>query len=162
MWLAAMITPPDFGMFSIPDQSRLVSTTSSGLTRVTAVRGANPIRLTTHPPLHRCPHTTAHNPPYLDGRMRTSPATIIIPVKQSAIGKSRLRSAGAVTDHLVRAIALDTIAAVRAAGSRAECRDPARRGFDRPAPRPGRARRGPAGTATRGTRRRAGRRPGRG
>jgi len=48
--------------------------------------------------------------------MRTSPATIIIPVKQSAIGKSRLRSAGAVTDHLVRAIALDTIAAVRAAG----------------------------------------------
>jgi 2-phospho-L-lactate guanylyltransferase len=43
--------------------------------------------------------------------MRLPPPTIIIPVKRAAIGKSRLRSAGSVTDDLVRAIALDTIAA---------------------------------------------------
>jgi len=42
--------------------------------------------------------------------------SIIIPVKPVTIGKSRLRASGAAGDDLVAAIALDTIAAVRAAG----------------------------------------------
>jgi 2-phospho-L-lactate/phosphoenolpyruvate guanylyltransferase len=50
--------------------------------------------------------------------MRIPPPTIIIPVKRSAIGKSRLRAAvppaTEVIDDLVRSIALDTIAAAGA------------------------------------------------